>query len=268
MKKTVKLILLPIIYSVVTSIVMVFISFIYTGLNAYYLGYNTNEQLDLYFKSDLYKQGMSDFLNKNYIYISLLIFMIFVPFLYKKYKQLNLKEEKIKLESILIIMVLTFLVAGITNIIFFQINSVIGFTNAYNINYDTNIFILVLTSGIVGPIIEELIFRGLLYNGFKEEYTPMLSIIITSVLFSIFHTGIINIVYSFELSFLLIYVYEKYKTIKAPIIMHITSNIFVMLFVYILSLSSLVNYILLIIFIIGLLLMYFKVIKKDNKIMI
>ena len=91
MKKTVKLILLPIIYSVVTSIVMVFISFIYTGLNAYYLGYNTNEQLDLYFKSDLYKQGMSDFLNKNYIYISLLIFMIFVPFLYKKYKQLNLK---------------------------------------------------------------------------------------------------------------------------------------------------------------------------------
>ena len=165
-------------------------------------------------------------------------------------------------------MVLTFLVAGITNIIFFQINSVIGFTNAYNINYDTNIFILVLTSGIVGPIIEELIFRGLLYNGFKEEYTPMLSIIITSVLFSIFHTGIINIVYSFALSFLLIYVYEKYKTIKAPIIMHITSNIFVMLFVYILSLSSLVNYILLIIFIIGLLLMYFKVIKKDNKIMI
>ena len=52
----------------------------------------------------------------------------------------------------------------------------------------------------------------------------MVSIILTSLIFALFHSDIINAIYAFGVSFILIYVYEKYKTLKAPMLMHISLN--------------------------------------------
>ena len=81
-----------------------------------------------------------------------------------------------------------------------------------------------LTSGIGGPILEELVFRGIVYNQLKSFNKPMTAIILTSLIFGLIHNSIINAVYAFGVSFILIYLYEKYKTIKAPILMHIFLN--------------------------------------------
>ena len=42
--------------------------------------------------------------------------------------------------------------------------------------------------------------------------------------FGLFHSDIINAIYAFGVSFVLIYLYEKYKTLKAPILMHMFLN--------------------------------------------
>ena len=47
---------------------------------------------------------------------------------------------------------------------------------------------------------------------------------LTSLFFGIIHGNIINCIYAFGVSFVLIYLYENYKTLKAPIIMHIFLN--------------------------------------------
>ena len=68
--------------------------------------------------------------------------------------------------------------------------------------------------------------------------------------------NIINGVYAFIVSFMLIYLYEKYKTLKAPILMHIFLNITIILLLpliiknyiafnlYLLTVSTLILFIL------------------------
>ena len=265
MKNTIKLILLPIIYSFASLIVSIFLSLIYVRINTYFYGYNTKEQLNEYFNSDLYKIGINEFLTNNYIYIGIIVFALFIPYLLKKYHTENKENKKLKFDNYLLIVILGMLVAGISTIIFYLINNIHGFTTTFN-RSEVNLLHLIIVSGILLPILEEYMFRGVIYNNLQKDNEKMLSIITTSILFGVISSTIDGMIYSFALSFLLIYVYEKYKTLKAPIILHITSSIFIILFVYIVKLSVIVDYILLIIFMILLILYYLFVIRKDLKV--
>jgi len=109
-----------------------------------------------------------------------------------------------------------------------------------------------------------LVFRGIVYNKLKSFNKPITSIIITSIIFSIMHTSLLNIPYAFILSLVLIYIYEKNKTLKAPILLHISANtIIILLMPIILNNILILNYSILFISIIVLLLIYLKIIKKD-----
>lgn len=265
MKNTIKTIFLTLLYSFSGMIVSIFISMIYVRLNTYYYGYNTTNQIQEYFDSDIYKIGINNFLNNNYLYIGLIIFCLFMPYLLKKYYQKNTNIVNMNFNSYLLIIILGMLVSGISNILFYQINNIINFTNTFKIS-EVSMISLIIVSGILIPILEEYLFRGVVYNQLQKENDKMMSIIVTSVLYSVIASTIDGMIYSFGLSFLLIYVYEKYKTIKAPIILHVTSSIFQILFIYILGISNVMNYILLIIFTLLLALYYIFVIKKDKNI--
>ena len=263
MKNTVKSILLPLIYSFSTLVVSIFVSSIYVRLNTYYYGYNTVEQINEYFNSDLYKIGLNNFLSKNYVYIGIIVFFIFIPYLLTKYYKDKKKEEKLKSKDLLLIIILGILVSGISNIVFYEINNIYRFTNSFNMP-DINLFHIFLITVVLMPILEEYMFRGVIYDRLQTENSKMSSIIITSILFALVYSSIDYMIYYFALSFLLIYVYEKYKTITAPIILHITSSGVTLSFIYLLGISSILNYILLIIFVIILVVYYIFVIKKDK----
>ena len=111
------------------------------------------------------------------------------------------------------------------NIMIFNINNIIYITDNYYLS-NINLGVLIITTGIMGPILEELLFRGIVFNRLKKITSLNRSIIIASIIFSICHIpNIINCIYAFFLSFILIKVYLKYKTLKAPIIIHCISNI-------------------------------------------
>ena len=134
MKNTVKSILLPLIYSISGVLVTLFVSMIYVGLNTYYYGYNTSEQLKEYFNSDVYKDGINSFLTNNYIYIGIIVFALFIPYLLKKYYTENKKIKKLNISNYLLIMILGVLVSGIASIVFYNINDIVKFTNTYQIS--------------------------------------------------------------------------------------------------------------------------------------
>lgn len=265
MKNTIKSILLPLLYSFSGVIVTLFVSMIYVSLNTYYYGYNTSTQLKEYFNSDIYKVGINNFLTNNYIYIGIIIFSLFIPYLLKKHYTENKKINKIKCSNYLLIMVLGVLVSGIASIVFYNINGIVKFTNTYEIP-DVSLLSLIIVGGILTPIIEEYMFRGIIYKNLQKENSKMLSIIVTSILFAAISNSIDGMIYSFALSFLLIYVYEKYESLKAPIILHITSSIFQILLIYSLHISDILNYILLILFTILLVIFYIFTIRKDKKV--
>lgn len=92
--------------------------------------------------------------------------------------------------------------------------------------YDSSLWIQILAGGIMGPIVEEYLFRGLIYNRILRFAKPMMAGLISAALFGIFHWNWIQLPYAFLLGLALAFVYEKYKNIFAPILLHIVANMF------------------------------------------
>lgn len=178
------------------------------------------------------------YLSTKQIYIALIVAIIFIPLLindYKKYKkQTNNKINYFYLTILGIILSLIY------NVFAYYLNFVLKTSLFDNSN---NIAITLLSTGILGPIIEELMFRGIIYNELKSKYSNMKSILITTIFFAIIHINIIQILYALIIGFILIFVYEKYNNIKAPIILHMASNITTTLFLPLLIKNNLIiNY--------------------------
>ena len=90
--------------------------------------------------------------------------------------------------------------------------------------YGANIYIQILTAIILGPIVEELIFRGLMYIRLKRMFGVGVASVVTGIMFGLIHGNVSQGIYAFLFSFAAIFVYEKFKNIAAPIIFHMAAN--------------------------------------------
>lgn len=88
-----------------------------------------------------------------------------------------------------------------------------------------NIYIALFGSVIIGPILEELVFRYLIYNNLNKFNKKNTSIILSSIIFALVHNGFINIVYAFIIGTILTIIYSKNKNIKEVIILHMVANL-------------------------------------------
>ena len=180
----------------------------------------------------------NEYLKTKQIYITLIVAIIFIPLLIKDYKKYN-KDKNIKINYFYLI-ILGIILSLIYNIFAYYFNFFLK-TSLFDNN--NNLIITLISTGLIGPIIEELMFRGIIYNELKNKYKNMKAILITTILFAIIHFNIIQILYALAIGFILIFVYEKYKNIKAPIILHMASNITTTLFLPILVQNNfIINY--------------------------
>lgn len=180
----------------------------------------------------------NDYLSTKQIYVALIVAIIFIPLLindYKKYK----KQTNTKINYFYLI-ILGVILSLMYNVFAYYLNFALK-TSLFDNN--SNVAVTLLSTGILGPIIEELMFRGIIYNELKSKYSNMKSILITTIFFAIIHINIIQILYALIIGFILIFVYEKYNNIKAPIILHMASNITTTLFLPLLIKNNLIiNY--------------------------
>ena len=180
----------------------------------------------------------NEYLKTKQIYITLIVAIIFIPLLIKDYKKYQ-NDKKIKI-SYFNLIILGVILSLIYNIFAYYLNFLLK-TSLFDNN--NNLIITLISAGLIGPIIEELMFRGIIYNELKSKYKNMKAILITTIFFAIIHFNIIQTLYALAIGFILIFVYEKYKNIKAPIILHMASNITTTLFLPILIQNNFViNY--------------------------
>lgn len=89
----------------------------------------------------------------------------------------------------------------------------------------TNPAITVIYAIILGPILEELCFRGVTYGLFeKAGLRPGLVILFSSLLFGAMHLILIQVLYAAFLGMFLGYLRYKYRSIKITIAAHILFN--------------------------------------------
>ncbi len=92
---------------------------------------------------------------------------------------------------------------------------------------NTNVVILILGVGIIGPIFEELLFRGFMYEGIARKMGGQAAVLLTSILFTLIHLQYSwsVLLLLFPLGLLLGYSRMYSKSLAVPITLHIINNI-------------------------------------------
>lgn len=88
-----------------------------------------------------------------------------------------------------------------------------------------NLFMVIISVGIVAPFVEELVFRGLIYKALSKNISALWTIIIQGILFGLFHFNLIQGLYATLMGILLGYATYKTKSIWPAVLMHIANNL-------------------------------------------
>ncbi|MBS5939599.1 CPBP family intramembrane metalloprotease [Clostridium sartagoforme] len=87
-----------------------------------------------------------------------------------------------------------------------------------------SLIITFITVGIVAPIAEEFLFRGVVFNTLQKRFSSAWTIVIQGVLFGVFHLNLVQGSYATILGIVYGYVTYKTKSLWPAIIMHIVNN--------------------------------------------
>lgn len=82
----------------------------------------------------------------------------------------------------------------------------------------------ILVPALVGPILEELIFRKIIFRVFYKRWNFFVSALLSSLIFSAAHFEFIHILLYAAMGFVFAYLYVKTKRIIVPILVHMLLN--------------------------------------------
>ena len=83
-------------------------------------------------------------------------------------------------------------------------------------------FIMVV---VIGPIAEELLFRGVIYGRLRNSFTVLQAAVISAAIFGIYHKNLVQGVYAAIFGIILAYIFEKTQTIWGCAVMHMMFNL-------------------------------------------
>lgn len=171
----------------------------------------------------------------NYAAIAISFYLIGFPVFYLMIKNLP-EEEKRESKTLGVFEVIkicfmsysiVYIVNFLTNILMMLIAVIKGseVTNPLvNMLEGSNWIWSLIFAGILSPIIEEMMFRGVMLNKLRR-YGDKVAIITTAILFGLFHANFSQFFYAVALGMIFAYVALKTGTIKYSIILHIVVNI-------------------------------------------
>lgn len=107
-------------------------------------------------------------------------------------------------------------------------------------SYQSNLFynvILIILTVIVGPIAEEILFRGVILSSLRP-YGKKFSIVVSALLFALVHGNLIQTIPTFAIGCVLGYIAYEQKSILPAILVHALQNGYVMVFSFIMMYDS------------------------------
>ncbi|NLF43251.1 MAG: CPBP family intramembrane metalloprotease [Bacteroidales bacterium] len=87
-----------------------------------------------------------------------------------------------------------------------------------------NTVLIFITVGIMGPLIEEVFFRGLVYSELRKVLNAPAVIVIQAFLFAVYHMNLVQGLYAFVIGVVLGIVVYKTGSIWPAIVIHVSFN--------------------------------------------
>ncbi len=161
-------------------------------------------------------------INKSLVWGTILLSffeLIFILLIFRK------KRFRYKNDYYFPYLLLGISLAVIYNMLLFRLGIV--FEPVENIN----IMLVIISSGIIGPIFEEILFRYFLLNNLNKFNSPIISIVLSGIIFGLFHNNLITAIYATILGIINAYLYVRKNNLLIPILVHISANIMTQLLI-------------------------------------
>lgn len=97
------------------------------------------------------------------------------------------------------------------------------------------LFVYLFLLGVLPAICEELIFRGVIFQGLKSKFSTITSVLVCATLFAIMHQNIEQLIYPFLLGIVLGFVMEKTGNLLYCIIIHMFNNFTTIILSYLMA---------------------------------
>lgn len=141
-----------------------------------------------------------------------------------------MEVRKMELKAVLCLMVAGVVLSLTLNFLFF----VSGFTAASEqyqqvakVQFSLPFWLACIFYGMLSPVVEEMVFRGIVYNALCRHTTTIMGVIGSALLFGAFHGNVVQMIYGSLMGVVMACVYQRYRNLLAPIVFHGAANIVV-----------------------------------------
>lgn len=134
--------------------------------------------------------------------------------------------HKIKISSMLMIILFTFLAMPLITLVnmislLFVDNVVVEMSGEI---IESPFFVMLFFIGILGPFLEELACRGIIYQGYKKSGSTMRAMLLSALLFSLLHMNFNQAAYAFVVGVVLILLVEATGSLWSAVLFHVIFN--------------------------------------------
>ncbi|MCR4705096.1 MAG: HAD hydrolase-like protein [Lachnospiraceae bacterium] len=107
-----------------------------------------------------------------------------------------------------------------------------GYREVAESQYSVSLTLGLILYGVISPITEEILFRGLIYGRMRKFFSLPVSMVVSSFLFGAYHGNILQGLYGFLLGLMIVYLYEKTQHFAMPVMAHALANMSVFMLTY------------------------------------
>ena len=151
----------------------------------------------------------------------------YIKYLFKDYKKcLNIKEIIGRyINSSIINMGLSYLLIGAFIFINVNIaNEILNTSSSQDMLYSGSIIINSISIVIIAPILEEIIYRKVIFKRLAKKTNVVIGIILSSIIFGLCHASD-SMVFAILFGVILCVLYKKYNNILIPMSLHFFNNL-------------------------------------------
>lgn len=100
-----------------------------------------------------------------------------------------------------------------------------AYTQVVADQYAASFLVGLLVYGIISPVAEEMLFRGVIFGYLRRFLNLKLAIAISALAFGVYHGNAVQGVYAFLIGCVMAYAYEYFGDFKMAVTVHVVSNV-------------------------------------------
>lgn len=100
-----------------------------------------------------------------------------------------------------------------------------SYTDTAQMQYSAVAILGIVAYGFVTPVVEELLFRGVLYNRIKQYMSYRGAILFSAFIFGFYHQNMVQGIYGFVMGCLIAWFYERFGRFHVAVLVHMLSNL-------------------------------------------